>query len=186
MSRSFVRMMAGFALVAVPMVSVQAQASCTVPTNGGSCPVAFNATLTVPVLASLSHTAGTALAFPAPDWNAFFLAPALTYTVSQAQFTVRSNSPYSVAMSATAWTQPGSAGRVVNDVTFGLLPSGGTCAAGTVQAGTIGTTPVVAGGVPGSVTRELCLALEIPGDLASNKLVPGAYSLPITMTISAP
>ena len=186
MSRSFVRMMAGFALVAVPMVSVQAQATCTVPTAGGSCPVGFNATLTVPVLASLEHTAGASLAFPTPDWAAFFAAPALTYTVSQAQFTVKSNSPYSVGISAGAWTQPGTAGRVAADVTFGVLASGGTCAAGTIQANTIASGTVVGSGTPGEVTRELCLALEIPGDLASNKLVPGSYSLPLTLTISAP
>lgn len=184
MSRSFVRLMAGFALVAVPMVAVEAQ---TCEVAAGSCGVDFDATLNVPVLASLDVNAGGSLAFPTPNWAAFFANPQLTYTVAQTQFTVRSNSPYSIAISAGAWDQPAGAGRVAADVTFDVLAAGDACAAGVIQARTIASASVVSGGLPvGGLARELCLALEIPGNLASNKLIPGDYTLPLTLTISAP
>jgi hypothetical protein len=184
MSRSFVRMMAGFALVAVPMVSVQAQ-TCTVPTIGGSCPVAFNATLSVPVLASLDVAAAGTLALTTPDWNAFFLAPATVRTVSQTSFTVRSNSPYSVNISAGSWTQPVGGGRVVADLNYAVAAA--TCPGEASITNSVASGSVVAGGTPtGGATNLLCLALNFPGDLTSNKLLPGAYSLPLTLTISAP
>ncbi len=184
MSRSFVRLMAGFALVAVPMVSVQAQ-TCTVPQAGGNCAVNFNSTVTVPVLASLDVAAAGSLALTPPVWATFFATPVLTRTVSQTAFTVRSNSPYSVAISAGAWTQPSLAGRVVADLSYAVAPL--TCPAEASITASVAGGSVVTGGTPtGGTARLLCLALEFPGDLTSNKLLPGAYTLPLTLTITAP
>ena len=183
MSRSFVRLMAGFALVAVPMVAVEAQ-TCTVPQIGGSCPVSFNSTLTVPVLASLDVAAAGTLALTTPDWNTFFATPTLTRTVSSTSFTVKSNSPYSVAISATAWTQPVGAGRVVADLSYAVAAS--TCPGEASITTSVASGTLVTGTPTGGDTNLLCLALLFPGDLTSNKLLPGAYTLPLTLTITAP
>lgn len=184
MSRSFVRLMAGFALVAVPMVSVQAQ-TCTVPQAGGSCPVAFNADFSVPVLASLDVAAAGTLALATPNWTTFFGAPAAVRTVSSTSFTVKSNSPYSVNISATAWTQPVGAGRVVADLSYAVAAA--ACPGEASITTSVASGSVVAGGTPtGGATNLLCLALDFPGDLTSTKLLPGAYSLPLTLTITAP
>jgi len=184
MSRSFVRLMAGFALVAVPMVSVQAQ-TCTVPVIGGSCPVLFNASLTVPVLASLDVAAAGTLALTTPDWNAFFTTPAAVRTVSQTSFTVRSNSPYAVGISATAWTVVGGGSRDVADLSYAVAPA--TCPGEASITTSVASGSVVTGGTPtGGATNLLCLALDFPGDLTSPKLRPGSYTLPLTLTITAP
>jgi hypothetical protein len=184
MSRSFVRLMAGFALVAVPMVSVQAQ-TCTVPQIGGSCPVAFNAQLTVPVLASLDVAAAGTLALNTPDWNTFFTTPTAVRTVTSTSFTVKSNSPYAVNISATAWTQPVGAGRVVADLSYAVAAV--TCPGEASITTSVASGSVISGGTPtGGNTNLLCLALDFPGDLTSTKLLPGAYALPLTLTITAP
>ena len=184
MSRSIVRLMAGFALVAVPMVSLQAQ-TCTVPQAGGNCAVNFNSTLTVPVLASLDVAAAGTLALNTPVWATFFATPTATRTVSSTTFDVKSNSPYSVAISATAWTQPVGAGRVVADLSYAV--AAGVCPGEASITASVAAGTLVAAGTPtGGITRTLCLALDFPGDLTSTKLLPGAYTLPLTLTITAP
>jgi hypothetical protein len=184
MARSFVRLMAGVALVAVPMVSVQAQ-TCTVPTIGGTCDVAFNATLTVPVLASLDVAAAGTLPLTTPDFATFFTTPTAQRTVSQTAFTVRSNSPHAVAISATAWTQPSGAGRAVGDLSWAVATT--TCPGEADITASVASGSLVTGGAPtGGTTRLLCLALDFPGDLTSTRLLPGAYTLPLTLTITAP
>lgn len=185
MSRSLVRWIAAAALVATPAIS-QAQ-TCTVPQAGGNCNVAFNGTLTVPVLASLDVAAAGSLALTTPDWNAFFAAPAATTTVSNTSFTVKSNSAYSVGISATAWNVPAVAGaaRALSTIRWAVDPT--TCPAAASITGDISSGTLVAAGTPtGGATNLLCLALDFPADLSDGALRPGAYSLPITVTITAP
>lgn len=193
MSRSKVGFLAGLALaaiVATPSVS-QAQVSCNIqPGSSSPCTAAMTGSITVPTLARISVTgdslSSSTLTLTSPVWATFLATPTLTYTLSQAALVVRSNTSYDVSLTGGSWSQPGGAGRVTGDITYEAVsgacgdPSGG-------YAGTLGAiTSIFTGTATASDTRNLCLALEFPGSLASTKLLPGAYTIPITLTLTAP
>jgi hypothetical protein len=190
MSRKLAKFLAGLAVVVmIPAVS-QAQ-TCTVNVANpgpGSCDVDFNATLAVPVLAYLDVAAAGTLPLTAPVWASFLASPAPVTTVSQTAIVVRSNSNYTVNLaSAAAWTQPTGAGRVLGDLTWALNET--TCPAPAAITGAVSAagTDIIAAGTPtNGNTQQLCLGLAFPGDLSDSKLLPGTYTLPLTLTITAP
>lgn len=188
MSRKFVRFLAGLTAVAIVPAMATAQ-SCNInAAGGGSCDVVFDATLTVPTLAYLEVASFPTLALTAPDWAAFLATPTATTTVSSTALTIRSNSNYTVSLaSAAAWTQPVGAGRVLGDITWAIDPTTCPAPAGITGAVSAAGTDIIAGGTPtNGNTPVLCFGLLFPGDLASDKLLPGAYELPLTLTITAP
>lgn len=184
MSRSFVRSLAGLAVVALLPLSAQAQNSCTItPSNPSPCAVDLDMTLTIPTLAYLNIPV-TTLAFPTPDWDAFLAAPAATTTVTSTQLTIRTNSSYTVQLLSSGWDAAWTNG----DVRFGTNAAACTLPAQvpTTLAASQGLT-LTGGGVPtNSYQQFLCLGLVFPADLTDARLSPDTYTLGLQVQITAP
>jgi hypothetical protein len=153
----------------------------------------MSSTVTVPTLARIDATgaslSGATLTLTSPVWADFLDTPTLTYTLSQAALVVRSNTSFNVGIMGGTWTQPGATNRVVGDISYEAVS--GACGDQTVSGYATAltgasVTAFSSGSASSSFTRNLCLALVFPGDLADPKLTPGAYTLPITLTLTAP
>lgn len=193
MSRFILRTFAAVALVAAAAAVSEAQVSCTIQPGSASPQTCnFTGSVTVPTLARLSvagdSLSGSTLTLTSPDWTTYLAAPAATQTLSQVGLVVRSNTSYAVQInSAAAWTVPGGGSRGLSDLTY-------TAAAGACPAVASITTAITAApaalfngaSATASTTRNLCFALSWGATLAGGDLVPGAYALPITLTLSAP
>ena len=193
MSRTLVRALVVAALVAVP-AAVQAQVTCSI-TPGSPSPqiCAVTGSVTVPTLARLAVTGdslvGGALTLTSPDWDSYLATPAPTSTLSQASMVVRSNSQYAVQIRSTAasFTAPVGGSRAASTLTYAAVS--GACPVITSITTAITTTNAALfneAAATSGTTRTLCLALSWSGSLAAGDLVPGSYSLPLELTISAP
>ncbi len=193
MSRSILRSLAAVALVAATAVVAEAQVNCSIQ-PGSPSPQAcnFTSSVTVPTLARLSVTgdslSGSTLTLTSPNWTTYLATPAATQTLSQVALAVRSNRAYAVQInSAASWTVPVGGSRALSTLTYTQVP--GACpAVGTITTA-ITASPVAlfsGASATASDTRNLCFALSFSGSLAAGDLVPGSYTLPITLTLSAP
>lgn len=188
MSKSLVRLMAGLAVLAMPM-AVQGQ-TCTriAGVNAGTCNV--NANLTVPSIVTLTVPA-TITVDPPADWDAFFSAAVLDSTYNEIALTLRSNVG-DVALTVTASALTGTAAGVVGNTRsfadYGYkLMTAATCTADGYTAFT-GAAQAISGIATGPLnapTLTLCVAAEFdPADLTT--LRAGVYTLPLAVIITAP
>jgi hypothetical protein len=194
MSRSILRTLAAVALVAATAAVSEAQVSCSIQ-PGSASPQAcnFTSSVTVPTLARLSVTgdslAGSTLTLTSPNWATYLATPTATSTLSQVAMAVRSNSAYNVQIRAAAasWTVPVGGSRALSTLTY--TSAAGACpAVGTITTAITATNAALfnEAAATASTTRNLCIALSFSGSLAAGDLAPGAYSLPITLTLTAP
>lgn len=184
MSRSLVRWIVGAAVAVALPAAAQAQNACTV-IGAGNCTVGLATSVTIPQISFLNADQ-SAVAFSISNlgWTAFLGSAALdTTVVSGVALNVRSNTAYTVALEAGSWS---GGGWVVGDLKVDT--QAGACAQGDA------VTPMVANNAlaafPGSATDgaglNLCLGLTFPNDLADTRLAPGAYTIPLTLRITAP
>lgn len=191
MSRSTVRILTLLTAIAIPSMA-QAQVSCNIqPGSASPCTAAMTSSLTVPTLARISATgdslSGSTLTLTSPDWASFLATPAATSTLSQVALNVRANTSFTVGISApSAWTVPSGGSRELSTLTY--ASAAGACpAVGTITTEITGSAvTLTSGSATASAASNLCIALSFPGSLAAGELVPGAYSLPITLTLTAP
>ena len=193
MSRTLVRVLAAAALVAVP-AALEAQVTCSIQQGSPSPQIcAVTGSVTVPTLARLAVTgdslAASTLTLTSPDWNSYLAAPAPTATLSQATLNVRSNSQYAVQIRATqaSFNAPAGGSRAASTLAYTAV-SGACPAVGTITTAITTTNAALfnEAAATSGTSRTLCLALSWSGSLAAGDLAPGAYSLPIELTISAP
>ncbi|HRN52301.1 MAG TPA: hypothetical protein PK788_02335 [Gemmatimonadaceae bacterium] len=193
MSRSILRTLAAVALVAATATISEAQVSCSIQPGSASPQTCnFTGAVTVPTLARLDVSgdslAGSALALTSPDWATYLSAPAATRTLSQVGLVVRANTSYAVQInSAASWTVPAGGARALADLTYTAV-AGACPAANTINTAITASPAALFNGASAtaSSTRNLCFALAWSGALDGGDLAPGAYSLPITLTLSAP
>jgi hypothetical protein len=193
MSRSILRTLAAVALVAATAVVAEAQVTCSIQ-PGSASPQTCNFTnsVTVPTLARLAVTgdslSGSTLTLTSPNWATYLTTPAATSTLSQVALAVRSNRAYSVSInSAASWTVPAGGSRALSTLTYTSV-AGACPAVGTITTA-ITASPVslfTGAAATANDTRNLCFALSFSGSLTAGDLAPGAYSLPITLTLAAP
>lgn len=186
MSRNVVRFVAGLALMAAPMVAAEAQ-GCTViggVTPGNSCFINRNATLTIPSLAFINVTTPGAIVLSAPtDWAAFLTAATPVTTITAAPLTLRANTAFGVDILAGAVTG-GSRPLAAHGYKF---ESGG-CTAGGFTAFSGATQTLLASGTAATngTGANLCLSATFdPADFTGS-LAAGSYTIPLTITITAP
>ncbi|MBX3175397.1 MAG: hypothetical protein KF709_13360 [Gemmatimonadaceae bacterium] len=183
MSRSFVRSLAvGALLLAAPAI-VEAQ-GCTVIAPATSCFINRNATLTIPSLAFINITAAGDIALSTPaDWAAFLTAGTPVTTVTAAPLTLRSNTTYGVDIAAGAI-----AGGSRPLGAHGYKFQSGACTAGGFTAFSGATQTFIAAGsaATNGTGANLCLESTFdPSDFVGN-LSAGSYTIPLTLTITAP
>lgn len=186
MSRKAVRFVAGLALLAAPMVAAEAQGCTVIGGTSTSCFINRDATLTIPSLAFINVTAAGAIALSAPtDWADFLTAGTPVTTITAAPLTLRANTTFGVDIAAGAITG-GSRPVTAHGFKFetgGCTPTGFTqfAAGGGTQ------TLLAAGQAPTNGSgANLCLSSDFdPADFAGN-LSAGSYTIPLTITITAP
>jgi len=183
MSRSFVRLMAGFALVAVPMVSVQAQGSC-VGQGAVGCSLMRNASLTIPKLVLL-QVAGDSITLNTPNFATDSLDGQLVVTNSAAFVSVKANTNWvlNVSTAASAWTYIGSEGGAR---TLAQLELEAGCTLNAWSAISASATQVASGTLTNGASAGICLRTVFPDDYAATANRPGIYQLPLTITLTAP
>ena len=164
--KKIVTLAAALALVAGASTAAQAQ-SCT----GAGCTITHNLTATAPTVLSLSlSTANTALTNPiAADFDGAALVTAGPTA------TLKSNTSAHAQISASAWTMPAGATKVVGDASYDLAASG-------TYIGLSGTATDII--VPGKGNRNVALRWSVLWKLATDE--PGAYTLPVTFTLTSP
>ena len=163
--KKLVTLAAGLALVVG--ASTAAQAQCTT----AGCTITHNLTATAPTVLDLSlSTASTALTNPVA---ADFDGAALVTTGPTA--TLKSNTSAHAQISASAWTMPVGATKAVSDASYDLAASGTYIP----LSGT--ATDII---VPGKGNRNVALRWSVLWKLATDE--PGAYTLPVTFTLTSP
>lgn len=185
MTRSVVRLFAGLAVAALLPTVAQAQACPVI--GGGSCSVSRNATMTIPQIATINVTAVGDIALTLPvDYSTLIADSTATLaTETAAPLTMRSNTPFGVTIAAGALTGP-VGGLVVGDFGFKFSTTG-TCTAGGFTAFTGAAQTLIAASTAATngASATLCLETNFTGNFAT-KLQSGGYSLPLTLTITAP
>lgn len=183
MSRSFVRLVAGFALVAAPMVSVQAQSAC-VGQGAVGCSLVRPASLTIPKLVRLGIT-GASITLNTPDFATDSLNDQEVVTNSAAFVSVRSNTNWvlSVSTLATEWTYAGSEGGAR---TLAQLQLESACGLGVWGAISSSAQQVAAGGLTNGASASICVRTVFPSDYTDAANRPGVYTLPLTISLTAP
>lgn len=193
MSRSILRTLAAVALVAATAAVAEAQVSCTIQPGSASPQTCnFTGSVSVPTLARLNVTGdsltGSALTLTSPDWTTYLSNPTATQTLSQVALQVRANTSYAVQInSAAAWTVPAGGSRALSTLTYTSVA--GACPAVNTITTAITASPAAlfnGASATASTSRNLCFALSWGGALDGGDLAPGSYSLPITLTLSAP
>lgn len=189
MSKHLVRLVAGLAVVAMPLYTAQAQTCTRIDgVNAGSCNV--NANLTVPSIVTLTVPVSIVVDPPA-DWDAFFTAAVLDSTYNEIALTLRSNIgdvTLTVTASALTGTAAGVAGNTRSFADYGFkLETAATCTADSYTAFT-GAAQAISGITTGPLnapTLTLCVASEFdPTDLTT--LRAGVYTLPLAVIITGP
>lgn len=183
MSRSFVRLVAGFALVAAPMVSVQAQSAC-VGQGAVGCSLVRPASLTIPKLVRLA-VAGDSITLNTPDFATDSLNGQTVVTNSAAFVSVRSNTNWvlNVSTAAAAWTYVGSEGGAR---TLAQLELEAGCTTNTWAAISSSAQQVANGGLTNGAAAGICVRTVFPNDYTATANRPGVYQLPLTITLTAP
>ncbi len=184
MSRSLVRWIAGAALaLSLPAVA-QAQNACTV-IGAGNCTVDLATSVTIPQISFLNaDQSAVAFAITNAGWTAFLGSAALdTTVVTGVALNVRANTTYSVALEAGSWS---GGGWLVGDLKYDT--QAGACAQGNAQTAMAANNALSAfsGAATNGESLNLCLGLTFPNDLSDTRLAPGAYSIPLTLRITAP
>jgi hypothetical protein len=176
MVRRFARFMAVAAVVALPAV-VQAQTTCNAVSGGSACTVSATANLTIPAIASVTIPSNTiALTFPAtPDFSVVQYAGGAFGSVD-----VRANTPYALTIgtAATDWTGPGT--RSASTLEYSI--DGGAFTA----IVPLGTAALPGGPATNITSSTLAFQAVIPIGLANTANTPGAYSLQVDFTLTAP
>ncbi|MEX2181956.1 MAG: hypothetical protein WD771_07935 [Gemmatimonadaceae bacterium] len=189
MSKYLVRLVTGLAVVAMPMVAVEAQTCSRINgVNSGSCSV--DANLTVPTIVTLTVPASIVVD-PIADWNAFFTAGVVDSTYNEIGLTVRSNVgdvALTVTASALSGTAAGVAGNTRTFADYGYkVLAAGTCTADgyTAFTGAAQALSSIPTGPLDAPTLTLCVAAEFdPADLTT--LRAGVYTLPLAVIITGP
>ena len=194
MSRSFMKVLAGAAMLAVMSAEAQAQTCTRINgTNAGTCTI--TSSLTIVGLASVTVGATTAT-FDAPDW-ALLLSDTTTVRYStipsSIAITFRSNAGIGVAIRADALTGVPSGGTRDNtDYGFRFITSAGSCPAAptsyTAFTGAdqpIETLASLSTTAPNSATGNLCLYAKFD-PAVQDKIRPATYQLPVRFVLSAP
>ena len=181
MSKSLVKLVAGVALLGLPLFAAEAQTCAGTGTVG--CNVNTTASLTIPSLFRLVLT-GDSITLLTPDFSNTALS-GQNVTTTVATLTVSANTSWelSVSTAATDFTYVGSEGGAR---AASMLEVEETCASTTWTA--ISSTPVVAafGTVTNNAAGSLCLRTNFPADYSSTANRPGVYQLPVTLTLAAP
>lgn len=179
MTRRIFHMAGALALVAVLAPQAQAQPlsgpSCTVGTN---CVHTLNAT--VPTLVQLTlENAATALG--TLSQSEFDLGQ----TIAGPRFEARANRSYNVTLAAASanWTGTGNAAKAAGDVGFAVVTSAAGCGTAGAYAALSTTAANIYAGTAGlSPRQQLCF--DIAWNYATD--VPGTYSLPLNLSVTAP
>ncbi len=185
MSRSFVRMVVGLALVAAPMAVVEAQ-GCTVEGPATSCFINRNATVAIPTLAFINITNPGDIVLTTPaNWTTFLTNNVSVVTETAAPLTLKSNTTFGVSLQGGTIT--GGTGRTLADHGFKFSNSG-TCAAGGFTTLTTGAQTLVpaATAATNGVNATLCLESTFNPAQFTTNLAAGSYVIPLTLTITAP
>lgn len=182
MSRSFVRTLAVGTLLAIAPAVVEAQ-GCVVVAPATTCNIGRNATFTIPSLAYISLPAGDiALSTPA-DWTTFVTTGTPVTLLTATPLTLRANTTYGVTLQGGAIV---GGSRTLAD--HGFKYETGGCTAGGFTALTTTAQDLVAAGAPATngTGGNLCLSSTYdPTDFVGN-LSAGSYTIPLTLTITAP
>lgn len=186
MSRSFVRMLAGAAVVASVPFALQAQ-SCTLSPTSATCEVTMTVAADVPELLFLEVGSQTLDFFAAFDWDAFLTDPTNGgpgwVALAETGLTIRTNSTYTVALqTSTGW----SGTWAIADVRFGSV-NAGACTVGDAAGTFTGNDALgLLGVATNSYTPSLCLGLALPTTLDDAKLAPGSSTLGLQLAVTAP
>jgi len=188
MSRSYVRIVAGAALVAAVPFIAQAQ-SCSLSPTSATCEVTLSVAANVPELLFLEVGDVSLDFFSGFDWDGFLADPTNSgpgwVALTETGLTIRTNSTYVIALqTSTGW---GAAPWTNGDVRFGTINSGSctvTDAAGTFSgdddlSGLTGTAT-------DGYTPVLCLGLAMPSSLEDAKLAPSSSTLGLQLVATAP
>ena len=174
------RLTLAVALIAASSAIAAAQGSCFT-SNAGTCIIGPNATysftITVPTAVQLSVPSGTFALGTATsaEFAAGFGTPLLV------PVSVRANTPWTVTVRSTAtlWTAtPGTArqDKPVGDLQWALV-AGGPYTNMTTTTATLGT---------GTATTLTSLSLYLRASLVWLVDIPGNYSVPVQLSITAP
>jgi hypothetical protein len=184
------------AAAAAPWREAETQVACAVPTPASgqtrTCTVTRTGTLMLPALAEVAlNSRATNIAGGGVATDAIFTAAGDTgIVVVGPRFRVNANRGVSVTL-VNAATFTGPTGKPASDVSLGVSPSVGVCAG-------VPTTPLSTSAMPvqqaaprvllqstvslRNVERQLCF--RVRWYYATNP--PGAYSLPLTVSVTAP
>lgn len=181
MSRSFIRTLAVGALLAVAPAIVEAQ-GCVVVGPATTCNISRNATFTIPTLAYISLPAGD-ITLSTPTFDSLFVMSVTPVQVETATpMTLRANTTHTVTITSGAIV---GGTRTLAD--HGFKYEVGGCTAGGFTALSGAAQPLITGApATNGVGGNLCLESTFdPTDLAGS-LAAGAYTIPLTLTITAP
>jgi hypothetical protein len=167
-----------FVATALTAATAAAQATCgNTGAAGVNCsPAGTTITTTVQRIIFLSVNPEDAT-LTAPD-NTHFVSSG-TAAITNANLhvlTARSNASHNITLTAGSWTQPGGGDKVVGDVEFDVNAGGYNAMTGSAQ--TVITGAAATGGATYNISYRT--TWRIAGS------PPGAYTLPLTFTITAP
>jgi hypothetical protein len=183
MSKYLVRLVAGLAVVGMPLFSAQAQDACVGAGDAG-CNIVTSASLTIPRLFRLSLTSDS-ITLATPTFATDSLAGQNIET-TVAGLTVSANTDWvlNVSTAATDFTYVGTEGGAR---AASMLEVEVVCASNTWSAVTTGGGVDAASGTAvNNAGGSLCLRTNFPADYASTANRPGVYQLPVTLTLAAP
>lgn len=180
MSKSFVRLVAGLAVVAMPMM-VEAQAVCV---GSPSCSLTPNVSLTIPKLVRLAMNTDS-ITLSTPNFATDSLNGQLV-TTTYAGLNVRANAAWTLGVStgAGAWTY--ASGGESGARTLAQLELESSCGSTTWAAISGSAQQVASGARTNSAAASICLRTVFPADYADVANRPGVYQLPITILLTAP
>jgi hypothetical protein len=183
MSKYLVRLVAGLAVVAMPLVAVQAQDACVGAGDAG-CAINTSASLTIPRLFRLSLSTDS-ITLATPNFATDSL-DAQDVEITVAGLTVSANTDWvlNVSTAVTDFTYVGSEGgaRAASLLEVEVVCASNSWSPITTGGGVDAATGVAVNNAAGS----LCLRTNFPADYASTANRPGVYQLPVTITLAAP
>ena len=181
MSKSLVKLVAGVALLGLPLFAAEAQTCVGMGAPG--CNVNTSASLTIPSLFRLVLT-GDSITLSTPNFATTALS-GQNVTTTVATLTVSANTAWelSVSTAATDFTYVGSEGGAR---AASMLEVEETCSSNTWTAITAGPVVASSGTATNNSAGSLCLRTNFPADYSSTANRPGVYQLPVTLTLAAP